>query len=134
MILVDTNVWSAAFRRRPDSHSEAVRTWLRRMHLEHELVIPGIVLQELLSCLQDRGQVSRLRRAIDPIQVLVASAQDHHHAADIANLCRWRGVSTSAADCLIAAQAVRAGAPLMSLDGDFAHMAPLVPGLLVLRP
>lgn len=134
MILVDTTVWSVALRRKDDAASETARVRLRALRLQDELVIPGIVLQELLSHLKDAGQVQRLRRALTPIPVLLATAVDHQLAADLANACRWKGVQTSLADCLIGAQAIRANACVFSLDGDFEHMRPHCPGLRLVQP
>lgn len=129
MILVDTNVWSQAFRRQNDDHTEWIRSRLRLLRMRDELVIPGIALQELLSCLQNKGQVTRLRKAISPVRVLVADIADHHGAADIANTCRWKGIAASPSDCLIAAQAIRAGAGVFTFDDDFPMMAVHIPDL-----
>lgn len=131
MILVDTNVWSHAFRRptATEGLSARVRERLRTLRVHHELVVPGIALQELLSCLRDQGQVTRMRQAMAPIRVLVADLDDHHRAADIASVCRWRGVATTSPDCLIAAQAIRSGGRVLTFDGDFELMALHVPEL-----
>lgn len=134
MILVDTSSWSRALRRKNDALSEQARTQLRTLRLQQQLAIPGIALQELLSQLRDQGQVQRLRRAIAPIPVHVATLEDHQIGADLANACRWRGVQTSLADCLIAAQAIRLEAWVLSHDGDFAHMLPHCPGLRLIAP
>ena len=56
-------------------------------------------------------------------EVLTASVDDHRLAATIRDDCRQSGVAAAAIDCLIAAQVIRAGAHLFTLDRDFDRIA-----------
>lgn len=126
MIVVDTSVLSLAFRRkaRPAPEHARVRT-LRRLVTEHiPVVIPGIVLQELLSGVRTSDEFQRLQQILDGFPVLLATHDHHVTAALIANACIRAGVVVSAIDCLIAAITLESGARLLTSDRDFVRMAP----------
>jgi len=125
MIVVDTSVLSLAFRRRARAQAEpSAARLLRRMVLEDIHVrVPGIVLQELLSGVRREAQFARLKSLVEGFPILAAERAHHVAAARISNACRRNGVATSAVDCLIAAQAVAADAPLFTTDEDFSRMA-----------
>lgn len=126
MILLDTSVLSAAFRRRRRSELEAraVDALTRLVAHDVPLAIPGIVLQELLGGVRHEDHFTRPESLIDPFPVIMAERRDHVAAARIGHACRRRGVSASTIDCLIAALAAERHAPLFTLDADFARMAP----------
>jgi predicted nucleic acid-binding protein len=126
VILLDTSVLSLAFRRnRRGDAAEAPAVGLLRQLVEddEEVVVPGIVLQELLSGVRSEVDFARLERCLSGFPVLAASEAQHRAAARIANTCRAGGVAAATVDCLIAAQAIDCGAALFALDGDFAHIA-----------
>jgi len=133
MILVDTCVWSLAFRRRDASRAEApAARELRRLIEEDEPVsIPGIVLQELLSGLRDEAQLRKLLGALEGFPCRLASPSHHIAAARLLNRCRSEGVTVSAIDCLIAALCIQTGAALLTTDRDFERIADLSPLRLV---
>lgn len=125
MILVDTSIWSLAFRRsKYDTKIPYEAEILHKLTENHEsLALPGIVLQELLSGLREESQFKRLRRLLKPFPLILATQEDHISAARIANICRRSGVATSTADCLIAAIAISRNAELFTTDKDFVYMA-----------
>lgn len=128
MIVVDTSVWSRALRRRPGATVDPAARLLARLIEDHEqLGIPGIVYQEILSGVRDSSQFQRLRGALDPFEILVATKDEHLLASGIANRCRARGVATSTPDSLIAAIAAHRGATLLTADRDFVRMAECSP-------
>lgn len=126
MILLDTSVLSAAYRRRRGVHPEpSCATLLRRLILaDAPLAIPGIVLQELLTGLKSDGEFTRVREILDGFPVPSATPAHHIEAARIANRCYRAGVSCSQVDCLIAALATSSGSSLLTTDLDFVRMAP----------
>ena len=86
--------------------------------------VPGIVLQELLSGVRSEAEFTRLKAVMDGFPLVLAEPSDHVSAARIANACVWKGVPTSTVDCLIAALAISRKASLLTVDDDFARMAP----------
>jgi len=126
VIVLDTSVLSAAFRRRRQSGAEAraVEALRRLLSADAPLAVPGIVLQELLAGVRTEEQFVRLRTLLEPFPLILAERHHHVRAARIANTCRRSGISTSTIDCLIAAIATEHDAPLFTLDRDFARIAP----------
>jgi len=126
LIVLDTSVLSAAFRRRTKIEKEPdVAALIKRLVREDvPLAIPGIVLQELLSGVRTDDQFERLQAVAEGFPVLTAERADHVVAAQVSNACRRAGVSATTIDCLIAAQTIVARGRLLTLDRDFGLMAP----------
>jgi predicted nucleic acid-binding protein len=90
---------------------------------KQRVVVPGIVIQELLSGIKEPSQAEKIMRIMEGYPVLLAT-QDHHiEAANISNGCRKAGVSAATIDCLIAAQCILENGILLTLDDDFSLMA-----------
>jgi predicted nucleic acid-binding protein len=125
MILVDTSVWSVAFRRRSSEVKEPIEACMLRELIEadEDLALPGIVLQEILSGIREEVQFEKLKEILSGFPRILASEQTHIEAARIANICRSKGVAVSTVDCLIAAHAIELGARLFTGDKDFIYMA-----------
>lgn len=125
MIVIDTSVLSLAFRRRtkPGPELPVVRVFRRLVEEDQPVVIPGIVLQEVLSGVRAEDDFARLLDILGGFPIAAASKAHHVAAAKISNACRQSGISASAVDCLIAAMAVETKAKLLTVDEDFSHMA-----------
>jgi predicted nucleic acid-binding protein len=126
VIALDTSLLSAVFRRRRSSTSPEPRdAVLFRLLVEanEPMFVPGIVLQELLSGTRSAAQRRRLEEVLEGFEVRTASVDDHRTAATIRDDCRQSGVAAAAIDCLIAAQVIREGARLFTLDRDFDRIA-----------
>jgi hypothetical protein len=125
VILVDTSVWSLAFRRNKSGSAEfGDAEVLRRLIAGDESIgLPGIVLQELLSGVREELQFEKLRRAMAGFPIVLATKRAHIEAAQIANRCRRSGVVVSTVDCLIAAIAIEHKAQLFTTDKDFTRIA-----------
>ena len=124
--LVDTPVWSAAFRRRiegPDREAGELRELIR----EGGVRIIGAVRQEVLSGIREPGQFERLRERLRDFPDLVLDEADHERAAEMYNTCRAKGVQGSNTDFLICAVAERRDMPILTTDGDFTHFAKHIP-------
>jgi predicted nucleic acid-binding protein len=122
MLLVDTSVWSLALRRdhpRRDRH-------VRRFHdalTDGEVVLTGVVLQELLQGLVDGSAKERLVAELVKLSLLVPSRDDHLMAAELFTTCRRKGVQLGTVDALLAALCIRRDLVLLSTDRDFTHAA-----------
>ena len=126
MILVDTSVLSFAFRRRTKSSAEApqVRILRRLVAEDRPVVVPGVVLQELLSGVKTSEEFERLQGLMDGFPLLLATREHHTAAAKISNACRQVGIAASTIDCLIAAMTIAAKSQLLTADEDFKRMVP----------
>ncbi len=126
MIVLDTSVLSLVFRRRKKGDREPAAAVMLRQMIDDDwpLVLPGIVLQELLSGVRSDKQFRTLRAHLDGFPVLLADQSHHVRAAQIANACRSAGVACSTIDALIAALTVTGSGKLFTTDQDFQAMAP----------
>ncbi len=136
MIVLDTSVLSHVFRRPPARQAaSAIVAHFRTLVSEgHPLVIPGVVLQELLSGIRDEVQFERLRDSLEGFPLILAEEADHVEAARLMNLVKRRGIAASSFDMLIAATTIRRQAVLFTLDRDFETLAPLIPLRLMELP
>ena len=126
MIVVDTSVWSLAFRRRswPKGVAPGVVKLLQKFTREkQQVVVPGVVLQELLSGVKDPAQGERIKELMEGYPLILATKEQHVEAANISNVCRKAGVSAATSDCLIAAQCILLNGVLLTLDDDFKRIS-----------
>lgn len=125
MVLVDTSIWSVAFRRRKpeDELPEEVNALQELIQSERNVGVPGVVLQELLSGLREEVQFTRLSRLMVGFPLILATEEDHIRAAQISNICRRSGVVAKTVDCLIAAMTIERNAQLFTTDKDFEYIA-----------
>ncbi len=117
-VLVDTSVWSLAFRRRePEATPEVLE--LRELIFEGRANILGSVRQEVLSGIRSDTDFRRLRDALRAFPDVEVGTADHERAAELFNLCRRAGVQGSNTDFLICAVADRERMPILTTDRDF---------------
>ena len=129
MILLDTSVLSAVLRRRKrGTVEEALAARLATLLAgDEQVVIPGIVLQEVMSGLADRRRADHLLKAIrESFPVLLATEGDHLKAAELVSAAAQAGLAVSTPDALIAAQVINRRARLFTSDRDFSGLAKVV--------
>lgn len=125
-VLVDTSVWSLAFRRdAPRGTSE--ESELRELIGEGRVLMLGAVRQELLSGIRAAEQFRKVRDRLRAFPDISLTEADHEEAASYFNRCRSRGVQGSNTDFLICAVAARRVAAVLTTDGDFVRFAKLLP-------
>ena len=128
MILLDTSVLSAVLRRknRGPAEGELATQVAALLQGDHAIALPGIVLQEIVSGIADQNQREKILRAVrQSFPLLLASEGDHLKAADLVSLAAGRGIALSTPDALIAAQALKRRATLLTWDRDFTPLAAL---------
>lgn len=129
-VLVDTSVWSLAFRRPSAKLNPQQR---RTCKLLEEVVsdgraeLLGMVRQELLSGIRESAQFERLRRALLAFPDVSLAVEDYEEAARMSNLCRANGIAGSGVDYLICAVAIRRGWFIFTFDHDFERYAAYLP-------
>jgi predicted nucleic acid-binding protein len=129
-ILVDTPIWSLAFRR-PSSRLSAIESALAR-ELErlirvHRALLLGVVRQEVLSGIRDELRFQRLLQTLRGFPDVTVELEDYERAASSSNRCRRYGVQGSSADYLICAVAIRLDVPIFTTDADFVSYARYLP-------
>ena len=129
-VLVDTGVWSLAFRRRAkdlSTEQEVCKKELAELLHEGRAQILGAIRQELLCGFHEESQFQILRDHLRLFPDEVPYQDDYEEAARIHNRCRAAGVSGSPVDFLICAVALRRDWGILSLDLDFQHYSKVVP-------
>ena len=125
-VLVDTSVWSLAFRyRKPPDHGAV--TELRDLILEARVRLVGPVRQEILSGIREMSHFVKLRAQLQAFPDLALKTIDYERAAEFYNLCRSRGIQGSNTDFLLCAVAERQNLPILTTDGDFESFSQHLP-------
>ncbi|MCF7674501.1 MAG: PIN domain-containing protein [Akkermansiaceae bacterium] len=125
-VIVDTSVWSLAFRRKAVVKTAEVVDLVRVVE-EGLVVLLGPVRQEVLSGIKHREQFDRLRERLAAFPDLELKTRDFETAAELCNLWIAKGVQASHTDFLIAAAAIIRGYAVLSADQDFMNIARIVP-------
>jgi predicted nucleic acid-binding protein len=123
MILVDTPIWSMAFRRTTSASNLSLREELLRLVRAKEAALLGVVRQEVLSGVSHSDQFTRLRDQLRAFPDIPVETQDFESAAECFNRCRAKGIQGSHTDFLICAVALRYDLPIFTTDKDFAQYA-----------
>ncbi len=121
--LVDTSVWSLAFRRKTiaeDAYSKVLRELIES---GQDIFLIGIILQEILQGIARPEQFESLRKLLSVYTLIEPDRKDYEDAANLRNLCRRKGVQASSIDFLIATVAINHKCYLLSSDGDFENIA-----------
>ena len=125
--LVDTSVWSLAYRRDtpPDVPQVAV---LRSALVDGGYVaITGMVLLELLRGFIPARAQERIVTDLAALELIEPTRDDYAEAARLANTCRQAGVQFGSVDALLAQLAIANDLELLTTDLDFDNAATLVP-------
>lgn len=116
MYLVDTSVWIQALRR---SGNAVIQTQLKTLVLSGEAAVTEWILLELMTGLSSSESGHALLERFTPVALISFRQAWWSKAWETAARLRKRGVSASAAGCLIATAAVESSVPLIHCDGDF---------------
>jgi predicted nucleic acid-binding protein len=118
-LLVDTSVWSLAFRRDADYLAPQVAVLRAALSGGESIVTTGLILQELLQGFAGPRARKELVQRFAALPLLAPDRQDYIDAADLRNLCRRAGVQIGTIDALLAQLCIRHDLTLLTTDGDF---------------
>jgi len=125
MVLVDTPVWSLAFRRKTVSAPQVEQ--LADLIAKSEAAMIGPIRQEVLSGIRTPSEFSKVRLRLRAFPDVRLDEEHFERAAEFFNLCRSRGIQGSNTDFLICAVADLHGMAIFTTDRDFEHFANQVP-------
>jgi predicted nucleic acid-binding protein len=131
-VLVDTCVWSLAFRR-SRTPTSAVQAELAELIREGRVVMLGAIRQEILSGVKVAVQFDSLRTHFRAFPDVNCDTGDYEEAASCCNRCRSKGVQGAAVDFLICAVALRHRLAVFTTDADFKHYARIL-GVSLYQP
>ena len=118
-LLVDTSVWSLAFRRDRVANEPQVRALRTAIAGGEPIVITGLILQELLQGFSGPRARKDIVERFSALPLLAPDRQDYIDAADLRNLCRRSGVQVGTIDALLAQLCIRHKLTLLTTDNDF---------------
>lgn len=122
-LLVDTSVWSLAFRRDAPPAIPEVLELKRALETGDAIYGTGLILQELL---QGFTKPKAQRLIIQHFKVLpfvVPDRDDHISAAALRNKCRRKGIQVGTIDALLAQLCIHHELNLLTTDKDFKNIA-----------
>jgi predicted nucleic acid-binding protein len=122
-LLVDTSVWSLAFRRDTESLTPQVAALQAALGGGESIVTTGLILQELLQGFSGARAHKDLVQRFAALPLLVPDRRDYIDAADLRNLCRRSGVQLGTIDALLAQLCIRHDLTMLTTDGDFSLAA-----------
>ena len=128
-VLIDTSLWSLAFRRRPadlSSSEQALVSRFRVLLREGRSALIGPVRQEILTGIRDPAHFSGLRRDLGSFPDEPLATEDFESAAEVSNRCRAAGVAGSPVDFLICSVSLRHGWEIFTTDKDFQRYAAVI--------
>lgn len=130
-VLVDTTIWSLAFRKNNHSINEShIIEKLKELISEYRVRIIGPIRQEILSGISVKSSFSSLQEKLEFFEDLEIYTSDYIRAAEMYNICRQKGVQGSHIDYLICAVSERNHLSIFTLDGDFSFYAKHIPILI----
>jgi predicted nucleic acid-binding protein len=119
-VLIDTTIWSKAFRRkRIKSEDKNIVDGLRVLIDEVMDIIIGPIRQEILSGISDKNTFIELKEKLTGFIDFPIETMDYELAAEYSNICRINGIQGSNTDFLICAIAVRNNFEIFTTDDDF---------------
>jgi predicted nucleic acid-binding protein len=122
-LLVDTSVWSLAFRRDSDGSSAEVLALRQAIEGGDLVVTAGLIPQELLQGFSAQRASKDIIDRFSALPFVSPERQAHIDAAELRNKCRRSGVQAGTIDVLLAQLCIRHGLILLTTDQDFAHIA-----------
>jgi predicted nucleic acid-binding protein len=125
-IIVDTDVWSEALRKKKGKESNYVLE-LRELINESRIQMIGPIRQEILSGLKDDAVFESLKKNLRSFPDLDLKYEVYEIAAKFFNLCRTKGIQGSNTDFLICACSVFYKLGIMTKDKDFQRYKKYLP-------
>jgi len=125
-VIVDTCVWSLAFRRKKQVNDEVIYQ-LQELIKESRVQMLGPIRQEILSGIPAIEQFNKLREYLAAFADHCLSNKDYEMAAELYNLCRKKGIQGSNTDFLICSIAMNYKMAIFTTDKDFTFFAKLFP-------
>lgn len=122
-LLIDTSVWSEALRRKEKSLNSSETLVRRIIENNDEIVIIGIILQEILSGITNEKLFSEIESILNDFSYIDITKEDYIHAAELRNKCKQKGITVGSFDFLIASVAIKNKLTLVTYDKDFINIS-----------
>jgi predicted nucleic acid-binding protein len=131
-VIVDTDVWSEAFRKRGEKSLYLAE--LKTLIEESRVELLGVVKLEILCGIRDRLVFDRIAKSLSPFPTHAMTSEVFVTAAEFLNTCRSKGIQGSNNDFLICAASALWGLPILTKDQDFKRYQKHLPISLASSP
>lgn len=121
--IIDTSVWSEALRRKKNTVNSSDTVVRRIIENDYEVVVVGIILQEILSSIADEKLFRDIKDILNDFQYIDTTKNDYIYASELSNKCRSKGIIAGSVDFLIASVAIRNELELVTFDKDFFNIS-----------
>ena len=118
-VLVDTPIWSLAFRKKSGNKDEAAVNSLIYLIRNARIEIIGPIRQEVLSGISEKTKFYEVKRKMAVFADYAIQTSDYEFAAECSNECRRHGIQGSHTDFLICAVAIKNDWEIFTKDKDF---------------
>lgn len=125
-LLVDTSVWSLAWRRDTTPSTAEINELKRALEAGDSIYATGLILQELLQGFSRPKAHQLIIEHFSALLLLMPDREDHIQAADLRNACRRKGIQVGTIDALLAQLCVRHELMILTTDKDFRQIATVV--------
>lgn len=122
-LLVDTSVWSLAFRRDVEGDHPEVLQLRQALEGGESIVVTGLILQKLLQGFAGPRARAKIVERFSALPLLAPDRDDHIDAAELRNRCRRAGVQLGTIDALLVQLCIRHNLTMLTTDQDFTHAA-----------
>ena len=122
-VIIDTSVWSEALRRKKNTLNSSEIIIRKLIENDYEIVILGIILQEILSGISNDNLYNDIKNILDDFNYLDTKKNDYIYASELSNKCRSKGVNAGSIDYLIASITIQNDLHLVSFDKDFINIS-----------
>ena len=127
-MLVDTSVWSLAFRKKEiNNEDQKIIAKLSKAIRELNIEIIGPIRQEILCGIKNTELFEELKVKLGVFKDLQINTQDYELAAESFNKCRSNGIQGSHIDFLICAVSVSNKLKIFTLAKDFENYKKYIP-------
>ena len=124
-VIVDTDVWSEAFRKRGEK--SAYVDELRKLLEEGRVQMIGIIRMEILCGIRAKQEFDRVQQRLRAFSDRDLDSEVFITAARFFNLCRSKGIQGSSNDFILCACSMLWKLPILSKDKDFLRYRKLIP-------
>jgi predicted nucleic acid-binding protein len=125
--LVDTSVWSLAFRKKVISEYDAkIIDELKRIIRNIDIVMIGPIRQEILSGISEIQKYEELKVKLSIFPDYAIETENYELAACYFNECRKNGIQGSHVDFLICSVSTSNNFEIFTLDKDFINYSSVI--------
>jgi predicted nucleic acid-binding protein len=117
-VLIDTCIWSTAFKKKDKRNAEVVRE-LSELIDEGRVALIGPIKQEILSAYKEKERFDKIQDHLQYFDNEFILDEDYNNAAQLFCECRANGVQGSHIDFLICAVSMRTQFSIFTKDKDF---------------